>query len=179
MSLQIRKAQVTDFSAITDIYADSVLNGTGTFDTVPPTAQALMSRFYELRAMSLPYIVAERDKSVIGYAYASPFRARPAYRHGVEDSVYVHPDHYGQGAGKALLSALCEACSEAGYYNIYAVIGDSENAPSIGLHKTLGFTETGRLPAAGHKLGRWLDVVFMAKALRPADTVPEGTGWAG
>jgi len=175
---EIRKVQVTDFAAIADIYRDGVLNGTGTFDIEPPTPQYMMTRWYELREMGLPYLVATEGKTVIGYAYASPFRERVAYRYGVEDSIYVHPDHKGKGVGKALLRALIEASAGAGYYYMYAVIGDAENTGSIALHEALGFVHTGRLPAAGYKFDRWLDVIFMALPLRPAESPAQGQGWA-
>lgn len=176
---EIRKVQVTDFAAIAEIYQDGVLNGTGTFDIVPPGEDAMRARWQELRGMNLPYLVATEGDSVIGYAYASPFRARIAYRYGVEDSIYVHPAHKGKGVGKALLSALIAASTEAGFYAMYAVIGDAENTGSIRLHEQAGFEHTGKLPKAGYKFDRWLDVIFMSKPLRPTDGPAQGMGWAG
>ncbi|MDC7681646.1 GNAT family N-acetyltransferase [Asticcacaulis sp. BYS171W] len=174
----IRPAEPADFTAIADIYRDGVLHGTGTFDEVPPTASALQARWQEITAMNLPYLVAVEGDNIIGFAYASPFRQRVAYRYGVEDSIYVHPDHKGAGVGKALLSALITACTEGGFYAIYAVIGDAANTGSIRLHETLGFEHTGTLPRAGYKFDRWIDVIFMMKTLRPMDGPAEGTGWA-
>ncbi|MFT4091234.1 MAG: GNAT family N-acetyltransferase [Asticcacaulis sp.] len=177
MTIAIRKVQVTDFQAISDIYGDAVLNTTATYETVPPTPQMMMSQWYELRAKNLPYLVAVEDKKVIGFTYAAPFRLRPAFRYGVENALYVHPDHKGKGAGRALLDTLIETCKDQGFYNLYAVIGDRDNAASLNLHKSLGFTETGTLPAAGYKRDRWLDIIFLSKALRPHDSAPEGNGW--
>ncbi|MFT3998421.1 MAG: GNAT family N-acetyltransferase [Asticcacaulis sp.] len=174
----IRKAQAADFAAIADIYKDGVLNGTGTFDIDPPSPQYMADRWQSLSAMNLPYLVATEGETVIGYAYASPFRERIAYRYGVEDSIYVHPAHKGKGVGKTLLAALIAASTEAGYYYMYAVIGDAANTGSIALHESAGFEHTGRLPQAGYKFDRWLDVIFMSKALRPVDGPAIGQGWA-
>lgn len=177
-SITVRKATFADFSAITEIYAHNCLHGTGTFALEAATPQEMMSRWHEIRQMELPYLVAVGDDGgVTGFAYASPFRTRPGYRYGIEDSIYVHPDHQGKGIGKLLLSELITATTDLGYYVMIAVIGDGENAASIGVHKALGFDETGRLPNAGYKLGRWLDVVFMCRQLRPIDNPPSGAGW--
>lgn len=176
--ITVRKATFADFSAITEIYGHNCVYGTGTFALEPATPQEMMSRWHEIRQMDLPYLVATDKGEVTGFAYASPFRTRPGYRYGIEDSIYIHPNHQGKGIGKALLSELISITTDQGYYTMIAVIGDGENAPSIGVHKSLGFTETGRLPNAGYKLGRWLDVVFMCRELRPLDNPPQGTGWS-
>ncbi|MDC7674922.1 GNAT family N-acetyltransferase [Asticcacaulis machinosus] len=176
-SIIVRKATFADFSAITEIYGHNCLHGTGTFALEPATPQEMMSRWHEIRQMELPYLVAVDNGEVLGYAYASPFRTRPGYRYGIEDSIYIHPDHQGKGIGKLLLSDLIRETTDLGYYMMIAVIGDGKNAASINVHKALGFDETGRLPNAGYKLGRWLDVVFMCRTLRPLDTPPIGNGW--
>ncbi|WKL56770.1 GNAT family N-acetyltransferase [Asticcacaulis sp. ZE23SCel15] len=177
-SILVRKATFADFSAITEIYGHNCLYGTGTFALEPATPQEMMSRWHEIRQMDLPYLVAVEGDNVLGFAYASPFRTRPGYRYGIEDSIYIHPDHHGKGIGKALLSELVTTTTTLGYYTMIAVIGDGENAASIAVHKSMGFVETGRLPNAGYKLDRWLDVVFMCRELRPLDNPPVGTGWS-
>jgi phosphinothricin acetyltransferase len=176
--MDIRDAISADFEAITGIYAWNVLNGTGTFALEPPSQDEMLAGFHPLKAMRLPYIVAVEGETILGYAYAAPFRTRPAYRYGVEDSIYLAPEAVGKGVGKALLNRLIEACTARGLYSMIAVIGDSANAASIGVHRACGFTQTGVLPNAGFKFGRWLDVVFMTRDLRTLDAVPEGNGWA-
>jgi len=173
----LRPALAQDMVAITDIYRFHVLAGTGTFALEPATIEEMTKKWDEVNALGLPYLVAIHNDHVIGYAYASPFRERPAYGYGAEDSIYIDKDFTGQGVGKALLSALIAACRDCGLYQLYGVIGDSDNLPSIGLHKALGFEDTGRLPNAGYKFGRWLDVVFMSLNLRPLETPPQGKGW--
>lgn len=177
--IDIRAATEGDFDAITAIYDHHVRTGTGTFALEPPIRAEMVAAFRGYQGMRLPYLVASADGTVTGFAYASPFRTRPGYRYGVEDSVYIAPDHVGRGVGKALLTALIAQCTARGLYHMYAVIGDSDNAGSIGVHAACGFTHTGTLPRAGFKFGRWLDVVFMARTLLPATDRPEGEGWAG
>ena len=174
----IRDATETDFDAVTAIYAWNVLNGTGTFALEPPSRDDMLASFNAIKAMNLPYFVAVEDGRVIGYAYASPFRTRPGYRYSIEDSVYLAPEAAGRGLGKALIGRLIEACAALGLYTMIAVIGDGGNGPSIGVHTACGFVETGRLPRAGFKFGRWLDVVFMSRDLLPPTDTPEGNGWA-
>ncbi len=174
----IRDAREDDFDAITAIYAWNVRNGTGTFALEPPTRDDMVAAFLHLRTMDLPYLVATEGDAITGYAYASPFRPRPGYRYGIEDSVYLAQNATGRGLGKALLNRLIEQCMQRGLYRMFAVIGDGANGPSIGVHAACGFSETGRLPRAGYKFGRWLDVVFMARDLLPATDAPEGEGWA-
>ncbi|MDI7774630.1 GNAT family N-acetyltransferase [Asticcacaulis sp. EMRT-3] len=177
--LEIRAATERDFPTITQIYAHHVLHGTGTFALEPPSRADMLAQFGQISALRLPYLVAVEHGEVIGFAYASPFRPRPGYRYGVEDSVYIAPGYPGRGLGKALLTRLIELCTERGLYTMMAVIGDSENGASIGVHRACGFSQTGLLPRAGYKFGRWLDVVFMTRDLLPPTTTPQGEGWAG
>jgi len=176
--MDIRDATEDDFASITGIYAWNVLNGTGTFALEPPSQDEMVTSFRSINTMRLPYIVAVEGETILGYAYAAPFRTRPAYRYGVEDSIYLAPEAVGKGVGKALLLRLIEMCTQRGLYAMIAVIGDSANAASIGVHRACGFTQTGTLPNAGFKFGRWLDVVFMTRELRALDATPKGDGWA-
>ena len=176
--MDIRNATEADFEAITAIYAYNVLNGTGTFALEPPSQEEMLAGFHSITAMRLPYIAAVENDLVLGYAYAAPFRTRPAYRYGVEDSIYLAPEAVGRGVGKALLERLIALCTERGLYSMIAVIGDSANAASVGVHRACGFSQTGVLPNAGFKFGRWLDVVFMTRELRTLDVAPEGDGWS-
>jgi phosphinothricin acetyltransferase len=176
--IDIRDATDADFGAITAIYAHHVRHGTGTFALEPPAEAEMCERFHEIRAMRLPYLVSLADGQVAGYAYAAPFRTRPAYRYGVEDSIYIAPETMGKGHGRALLEKLMERCAQRGIYNMVAVIGDADNAGSIGVHRACGFEPTGHIPRAGFKFGRWLDVVFMSRDLLPPTDIPVGDGWA-
>jgi L-amino acid N-acyltransferase YncA len=134
----------------------------------------MRARFEEVRARGFPYLVAETDGRVAGYAYASLYRVRPAYRFALEDSVYVHPDLSGRGVGRALLGRLIEACEAIGCRQLIAVIGDSGNTASIGLHSALGFAPVGTLRAIGYKHGRWVDSVILQRAVGSGDTtLPE------
>jgi L-amino acid N-acyltransferase YncA len=175
----IRDAVEADFEVITAIYAHNVLHGTGTFALEPPSQDEMLASFATIKGMDLPYLVFEEDGQIVGYAYASPFRTRPGYRYGIEDSIYLAPEAVGRGIGKALLGRLIELCTARGLYTMIAVIGDGENGASIGVHRACGFSVTGTLPRAGFKFGRWLDVVFMTRDLLPPVDVPEGQGWAG
>ncbi|MBB5206109.1 phosphinothricin acetyltransferase [Inhella inkyongensis] len=161
----IRPSQDGDLDAITTIYADAVLNGTGTFELDAPDATEMQRRRQEVLARGLPYLVAEQQGRILGYAYANWFRPRAAYRFCVEDSVYLAPDARGQGVGGLLLTELIARCTQAGARQMLAVIGDSANAGSIGLHRSLGFAEAGVLRHSGWKFGRWLDVVMMQREL--------------
>ncbi len=176
--VEIRDATAADFAAITAIYAYHCLHGTGTFALEPPSEAEMLARFHEVAGMRLPYLVSLIDGAVAGFAYAAPFRMRPAYRYGVEDSIYIAPEAIGKGHGRALLEALMDRCAQRGIYNMVAVIGDADNAGSIGVHAACGFEPTGHIPRAGFKFGRWLDVVFMSKDLLPRTDTPEGGGWA-
>jgi L-amino acid N-acyltransferase YncA len=175
VSLLIRASTDADVAAITAIYAWNVLNGAGTFEEVPPDAAEMARRRQGVLERGLPYFVAELDGEVVGYCYAGPFRLRAAYRFTVEDSVYVSPKAVGNGVGKALLSALISSCEALGLRQICAVIGDSGNAASIGLHAALGFENKGVFPDMGHKFGRWLDLVWMQRSLNGGGQTPPDT----
>lgn len=168
----IRKATASDAEAVSAIYGHHVLHGFGTFETVPPDAAWWVAKLRDIHAHDLPFFVAERGAQVLGYAYAGPFRPRPGYRYTVEDSVYVAPDLAGQGVGRAVLSAVVAACEARGIRQIVAVIGDSGNAASIGLHTALGFERSGVGRSFGFKHGRWVDIVWMQKALNGGDICP-------
>jgi L-amino acid N-acyltransferase YncA len=168
--LNIRPVTTDDLRAIAEIYAHHVLHGTGTFELDPPSHAEMERRYGDLTEQGYPYLAAVVRGSVIGYAYAGPFRARPAYRFSVEDSIYIDHRYHRQGVGQALLNPLIEACTERGYRQMLAVIGDSENTPSIGLHARAGFTHVGRFVASGFKFDRWIDTVLMQRALGMGDT---------
>ncbi len=170
----VRAAADTDVGAIAAIYGHHVLNGFGTFEEVPPSLEDMAARKGAVDAAGLPYLVAD-DGGVVGYAYASRFRPRAAYRFTVEDSVYVAPDRTGRGIGKALMERLIEVCEDMGLRQMMAVIGDSANAGSIGLHRAVGFVQTGLSPGLGFKFGRWVDVVWMQRRLDAGEeTAPDG-----
>ena len=171
MSL-IRPSRDEDVAAITAIYRHHVLHGTGTFEIDPPTEADMTSRRTDVLAKGLPYLVAEEDGQVLGFAYCNWFKPRPAYRFSAEDSIYVAPGLQGKGLGRALLAALCEQAEAAGVRKMLAVIGDSANAGSIGVHSALGFTHTGKVRSCGWKFERWLDVVLMEKPLGAGDSTP-------
>jgi L-amino acid N-acyltransferase YncA len=175
--IRIRPALVSDAASLAAIYGHHVLHGLGTFEEVPPTAEDMAARLAAVTAWGLPYLVAEAEGRVAGLAYAGLFRPRAAYRYTVEDSVYVAPEQVGRGVGKQLLGAVIAACEGLGLRQMVAMIGDSGNAGSIGLHRACGFEDAGVLPAIGYKHGRWLDVVQMRRALNGgADGSPDSTG---
>ena len=175
--MRIRAATPDDAGALADIYGHHVLTGFGTFEEEPPSAGEMARRLAALSDLGLPYLVAEEAGRVLGFAYAGPFRPRRAYRFTLEDSVYIAPDAVGKGVGRAVLSAVVEACEALGVRQLVAVIGDSKNAASIGLHAALGFTHQGVGRSFGFKHGRWVDIVWMQKALNGGDqTPPEGPG---
>jgi len=165
MPVILRPAAATDIEAITLIYAHHVSYGTGTFEIEPPDSREMARRWNEVKARGLPWLVAEDGGEIGGYAYASPYRARVAYRHTVEDSIYVRADRLGTGLGKLLLPALIAATQICGMHQMVAVIGDSANHPSISLHRRFGFCDAGLLKAVGLKFGRRLDTVFMQRNL--------------
>jgi phosphinothricin acetyltransferase len=166
--LTIRAARDGDMAQVAAIYAHHVRHGLASFEEVPPDAAEIARRRAEIVARGLPYLVAAEGDVIVGYAYASPYRARSAYRFTVEDSVYVHPDRAGRGIGRRLLPVVIAACAAAGARQMIAVIGDSANAASIGLHAALGFAPVGVLRAVGFKRGRWVDTVLMQRALGDA-----------
>jgi phosphinothricin acetyltransferase len=172
----IRPAESGDVTAIADIYAHHVIHGLGTFEEVPPDAAEMAARKAAVDSLGLPYLVAD-DGGVVGYAYAGPFRTRAAYRYTVEDSVYVAPGRVGGGIGRALVTRLIGICEDLGLRQMMAVIGDSANAASIGLHRSLGFEITGLSPAVGFKFNRWVDVVWMQRRLSGGEgRAPDGLG---
>lgn len=161
-SISIRPAIDVDLDAITTIYTDAVKHGAASYELEPPTRTEMAARFSALRKDGYPYIVAEQDGAVIGYAYAGPFRTRPAYRFIVENSIYVAPEAKGQGVGRLLLERLIAEAEALGFRQMVAVIGDgSAQSPSVKLHERLGFRHSGVLEGSGYKHGRWLDTVFM------------------
>jgi L-amino acid N-acyltransferase YncA len=172
--LTLRPSTDADVPAVTAIYAHHVLHGTGTFETTPPTLAEMTTRRLDVLARGLPYLVAEQGGKVLGFAYCQWFKPRPAYRYSAEDSIYLHPDAAGQGLGKQLLQALVHQAEAAGVRKLIAVIGDSDNHGSIGVHRSLGFHPVGTIRSCGWKFGRWLDIVLMEKSIGAGDsTSPE------
>lgn len=172
-ALLLRPSTDADLGTITAIYAEAVLNGTGTFELDPPDAAEMARRRADVLGKGLPWLVAEdAHGQVLGYAYANHFRPRPAYRFCLEDSIYLHPEARGRGVGRVLLAELVARCEALGARQMLAVIGDAANAGSIGVHAALGFTHTGVLAASGWKFGRWLDVVLMQRALGEGASTP-------
>ena len=165
--LIIRPSEPADLAAITRIYAHAVLHGTGTFELEAPDEAAMAERRAGVLANGLPWLVAERDGTVLGYAYANLFRPRRAYRFCLEDSIYLDEAARGQGIGRLLLAELLARCEARGARQMLAVIGDSANAGSIGVHRACGFEPAGQFKSAGWKFGRWLDVVLMQRSLGP------------
>ena len=162
----IRDATVEDAAAVQAIYAHHVLNGTASYDVEPPSLEDIRQKMLWILGESWPFIAAEADGKVIGYAYATQFRDRAAYRFTCENSIYVDPDWTGRGVGKALLNALIERSAAVGFKTMVAVIGGAEPA-SVALHAACGFAEAGRLKAVGWKKDRWLDNVYMQRSLVP------------
>jgi L-amino acid N-acyltransferase YncA len=163
----LRPATLADVPAITRIYAHAVKTGTASFELEPPDEVEMTRRMQALLDGKFPYLVAELDGAVTGYAYASLYRTRPAYRFTVENSVYVAHDMHRRGIGKVLLLKLIERCAALGFRQMIAVIGDSDQAASIGVHKACGFEDAGNLKSIGWKFGRWLDTPLMQRALGP------------
>ena len=169
MTDDLRAASTADVPALTRIYAHHVFNGTGTFELEPPDESEMAARLAAVTATDLPYLVATDGGDVVGFAYAGPYRPRPAYRFTVEDSIYLDPNATGRGLGTRLLSDLLHRCERLGIRQVIAVIGDSDNTPSIRLHDKCGFDHVGTLRDVGWKHGRWLDTVLMQRTLSAAD----------
>ncbi|MBI5337674.1 MAG: N-acetyltransferase family protein [Mycolicibacterium rufum] len=161
----VRPATTADLGAVADIYAHYVRSGVATFEVDPPTRDELSSRLGGVTAVGLPYLVAEIDGQVAGYAYCAPWKTRPAYRFTAEDSVYVAPHATGRGIGGALLDALLEHCAAAGIRQVIAVIVDADATGSLTLHRRRGFVDAGRLSAVGFKHDRWLDTILLQRTL--------------
>jgi phosphinothricin acetyltransferase len=165
MTPVLRAASRGDVASIAAIYGHHVTHGLASFELEPPSVDEMVRRFDAITGAGYPYLVAADGERVLGYAYASAFRTRPAYRFTVEDSVYIDPGATGHGLGRTLLRALVDACTRAGYRQMIAVIGDSANDASIGLHRACGFDRMSVFLATGFKHGRWVDTVFMQRAL--------------
>ena len=172
MAYRIEPATLTDAAAIAAIYAHHVRHGTASFETAPPDAAEMTARMAKVLDAGAPWLVARADEGeVLGYAYASQFRDRPAYRYACENSVYIRHDRRGEGIGRALLANLIVAAERAGFRQMIAVIGDAEPA-SERLHAVCGFVEAGRMRGVGRKAGRWLDTLYMQRALSRGDETP-------
>jgi phosphinothricin acetyltransferase len=163
---------VADIPAIAAIYRPAVLTGTASFELEPPDDAEMLQRFRALTEAGYPYLVAEGEGRVLGYAYAGAYRPRPAYRFSVENSIYIGADAHRRGVGRILLGALIDICTAKGYRQMIAVIGDSAQAASIGLHQSFGFRFSGTIHSVGYKHGRWLDSVIMQLPLGPGDAKP-------
>ena len=173
-ALLVRPSSEGDAASIASIYAHHVLHGSGTFELEPPDAAEMARRRREVCRAGWPWLVAERDGRVAGYAYANPFRPRRAYRFCLEDSIYVAPQAQGHGIGRLLLAELLARCTALGARQMLAVIGDADNTASIALHRSLGFAHAGVLEASGWKFDRWVDVVLMQRALGCGAAAPPG-----
>jgi L-amino acid N-acyltransferase YncA len=161
----VRPANAGDLDSVAGIFAHYVTSSVATFEEVPPTLAQWRQRLVALAGEHLPFLIAEVEGTVAGYAYASPWRPKPAYRHTVEDSVYLAPTSRGKGLGRLMLDALLTGCATAGVRQVIAVIADSGDPASAALHHACGFTEAGRLTAVGYKHGRWIDTVLLQRAV--------------
>jgi len=168
--LTLRPARVADLPQITAIYALAVLNSAASYEYEPPTLEEITARFTAITGANFPYLVAQDDGRVLGYAYASHFRTRPAYRFMAEDSIYIAPGEQGKGLGTLLLGELLARCEASGFKQMIAVIGDAaNNLPSARLHSIMGFTECGRIRNSGFKFNRWCDTLLIQRALGEAE----------
>jgi L-amino acid N-acyltransferase YncA len=172
----LRPCRDDDLDAVQAIYAHHVATGTASFELTPPDLEEIARRWRGVSEAGLPWLVAVAEGRVLGYAYAAPFRPRPAYRFTLEDSVYVAPDSAGKGVGSALLAEVIARATQGGYRQMLAVIGDSGNTASIALHARFGFAHAGTFRAVGYKFGRWLDTVQMQRALGAGDRTPGAGG---
>lgn len=174
LKLHLRPAEDGDMAQVQAIYAHHVLNGLASFEETAPSLDEMIDRRRKIVALGLPYLAAENagdgSGTIIGFAYASAYRPRPAYRYTVENTVYVAPGMEGRGIGKALLAELIRLCTDCGCRQVIAVIGDSDNQASIRLHEALGFVRSGTLRSVGFKFGRWVDSVLMQRSLGDGDT---------
>jgi phosphinothricin acetyltransferase len=168
--LKIRPAEFSDIPVITRIYAHAVMHGTASFELEPPDEAEMARRMQALLDGGFPYLVAEAEGALMGYAYAGPYRPRRAYRFSVEDSIYIDPASHRRGIGRALLTRLIEETERRGFRQMIAVIGDSAQTPSIEIHRALGFRMIGAVEHVGFKFDRWLDTVLMQRALGPGAT---------
>ncbi|MBV9859815.1 MAG: N-acetyltransferase [Alphaproteobacteria bacterium] len=168
----IRPCEAADLDSVREIYAHHVLTGLASFEIEPPDAAEIRRRWQEVRSRGFPYLAAECDGAVIGYAYAGPYRTRPGYRFTAENSVYIRDGWAGRGIGRRLMQQVIALCEAQGLRQIVAVIGDSGNIASIRLHQSLGFATVGTLRSVGYKFDRWVDSVLMQRALRPGDGAP-------
>ena len=170
--LTLRPSTDADVPAITAIYAHHVLHGTGTFETTPPTEADMAARRADVLGKGLPYLVAEEDGRLLGFAYCQWFKPRPAYRYSAEDSIYLDPKAAGQRIGNKLLTELTRQAEAMGLRKLIAVIGDSDNVRSIGVHRAVGFRHVGTIESCGWKFDRWLDIVLMEKVLGEGSSTP-------
>jgi phosphinothricin acetyltransferase len=178
-SATVRPVRRSDLAAVADIYEHYVLHSVATFDETPRSAEEWEAKLDELAARGLPFLVAEEAGKVLGFAYAGPWRPKPAYRHTVEDTVYLAPDATGRGLGGALLAEVIDACARAGVRRMIAVIADTGSDASATLHRRFGFTDAGRLTAVGHKHGRWIDTLLLQRSLSDGSATGSATRPAG
>ncbi|WP_339913899.1 N-acetyltransferase family protein [uncultured Brevundimonas sp.] len=176
--ITIRDAVESDLPLVTALYGREVELGTATFETDPPSLEEITRRFRAVRGFDLPWLIATVDGAFAGYAYATPFRPRPAYRYAVEESVYVEESARGRGVGRTLLAAIIDRSHQPGLRHLIAAISEgATGAASIGLHSALGFRKVGTYRQVGWKHGRWLDVTLMQLDLAPDSAPPAGSGW--